>query len=217
MGAVRRQLHRGRRRQIGGPKDSRQCTDCSTSATRRAFTQASGIRANTPNEVLRCPWYPIIMAKLTAFLSFVAVATLASAFTVSEKRATGGYVQNTSGSSSFTMYTGCGSPGTLTLTRGIHRHPHMHVHAACGKSASGFTAAISQLSFGSAPGLGAGDACGRCFALTGNKDPYSPNYTGPFGQSIVVKVTDLCPVQGNTEWCSQSTSHPTNQHAMPVQ
>lgn len=65
------------------------------------------------------------------------------------------------------------------------------LRVACGKTASGYTAAINQLAFGSGPGLGAGDACGRCFALTGNADPYSPNYTGPFGKSIVVKVTDL--------------------------
>ncbi|PPQ79063.1 hypothetical protein CVT26_003968 [Gymnopilus dilepis] len=109
-----------------------------------------------------------------------------------EERATGGYVQNPSGSASFTMYSGCGSP-------------------ACGKSATGFTAAMNQLAFGAPPGSGAGDACGRCFALTGTKDPFSPSFTGPF-HSIVVKVTDLCPVQGNQEWCGQTTSHQTNQH-----
>ncbi|EKM54209.1 glycoside hydrolase family 45 protein [Phanerochaete carnosa HHB-10118-sp] len=136
------------------------------------------------------------MARLSTFLLFVAAATLASALTVCKKRATGGYVQQATGQASFTMYSGCGSP-------------------ACGKSASGFTAAINQLAFGSAPGLGAGDACGRCFALTGNQDPYSPSFTGPFGQSIVVKVTDMCPVQGNQEFCSQTTSNPTNEHAMP--
>lgn len=59
---------------------------------------------------------------------------------------------------------------------------------ACGKSATGYTAAINQLAFGSAPGLGAGDACGRCFAVTANADPFSPAYTGPF-TSIVVKVS----------------------------
>lgn len=64
------------------------------------------------------------------------------------------------------------------------------IFIACGKTGSGFTAAINQLAFGSAPGLGAGDACGRCFALTGTADPFSPAYTGPF-HSIVVKVTDL--------------------------
>lgn len=112
-----------------------------------------------------------------------------------DARATGGYVQNPSGSASFTMYSGCGSP-------------------ACGKTASGFTAAINQLAFGSGPGLGAGDACGRCFSLTGQADPYSPAFTGPF-KTVVVKVTDLCPVSGNEEWCGQSTSATTNQHGAP--
>ena len=95
----------------------------------------------------------------------------------------------------------------------ILRNPYL----ACGKTASGYTAAINQLSFGSAPGSGPGDACGRCFAITGTADPYSPSYTGPFGSSIVVKVTDLCPVSGNQVWCGQTTSHPTNQYGAPVQ
>ncbi|ETW79013.1 glycoside hydrolase family 45 protein [Heterobasidion irregulare TC 32-1] len=112
-----------------------------------------------------------------------------------DTRATGGYVQNSSGSASFTMYSGCGSP-------------------ACGKTASGFTAAINQLAFGSGPGLGPGDACGRCFSLTGQADPYSPAFTGPF-KTVIVKVTDLCPVSGNEEWCGQSTSATTNQHGAP--
>ncbi|KAJ3927911.1 MAG: endoglucanase V-like protein [Lentinula lateritia] len=101
-----------------------------------------------------------------------------------------GYLQLPSGSTSFTQYSGCGSP-------------------ACGVTATGFTAAINQLAFGSVPGLGAGDACGRCFALTGAADPYSPAYTGPFN-SIVVKVTDMCPVAGNEQWCGQTTSDPIN-------
>ncbi|KAI0690109.1 RlpA-like double-psi beta-barrel-protein domain-containing protein-containing protein [Cytidiella melzeri] len=123
-------------------------------------------------------------------------ACLAHATTLSTKRATGGYVQSTSGTASFTMYSGCGTP-------------------ACGISATGFTAAMNQLSFGSAPGLGAGDGCGRCFSITGNHDPFSPAFTGPFGKTIVVKVTDLCPVQGNEEWCGQTTSQLKNQHGEP--
>ena len=87
---------------------------------------------------------------------------------------------------------------------------------ACGKAGSGFTAAISQLAFGSAPGLGPGDACGRCFAVTASGDPYSPNYSGPF-KTIVVKVTDLCPVQGNQDWCGQSRSNGVNRFGAPVQ
>ncbi|KAJ3890482.1 endoglucanase V-like protein [Lentinula edodes] len=101
-----------------------------------------------------------------------------------------GYLQLPSGNTSFTQYSGCGSP-------------------ACGVTATGFTAAINQLAFGSVPGLGAGDACGRCFALTGAADPYSPAYTGPFN-SIIVKVTDMCPVAGNEQWCGQTTSDPIN-------
>jgi hypothetical protein len=88
--------------------------------------------------------------------------------------------------------------------------------SACGKVASGFTAAMNQLSFGAPPGGGAGDACGRCFSITGNRDPYSPQYTGPF-KNIVVKVTDLCPGAANENWCGQSTSNLNNQVGVPVQ
>ncbi|KAI0794550.1 endoglucanase V-like protein [Fomes fomentarius] len=133
---------------------------------------------------------------LLYFIQFVAVATLAGCVSVPEKRATGGYVQNPSGTASFTHYSGCSQ-------------------AACGVAGNGFTAAISQLAFGSAPGLGPGDACGRCFAVTADTDPFSPSFPGPF-QTIVVKVTDLCPVQGNQEWCGQSQSNPNNQHGAPV-
>ncbi|KAH9849936.1 endoglucanase V-like protein [Lenzites betulinus] len=136
------------------------------------------------------------MARFLQFLQVIAVATLASCLTTPDKRATGGYVQNPSGTASFTHYSGCNQP-------------------ACGIAGNGFTAAVSQLAFGSAPGLGPGDACGRCFAVTATQDPYSPAYTGPF-HTIIVKVTDLCPLQGNQEWCGQSQSNPDNQHGAPV-
>ncbi|KAH9024601.1 endoglucanase V-like protein [Lactarius hengduanensis] len=113
-----------------------------------------------------------------------------------EPRATGGYIQNPSGTASFTFYSGCSPP-------------------ACGKSATGFTAAMSQLAFGAPSGLGPGDACGRCFQVTGDKDPYSPNFAGPFN-SVVVKVTNLCPASGNEQWCGQTTSQPTNTLGMSV-
>lgn len=87
---------------------------------------------------------------------------------------------------------------------------------ACGVAGSGYTAALNQLSFGSAPGLGPGDACGRCFAVTASADPYSPSFTGPF-KTIVVKVTDLCPVSGNEQWCGQSTSNGSNQFGKSAQ
>jgi len=90
------------------------------------------------------------------------------------------------------------------------------VPVACGKTAKGFTAAMSQLAFGSEPGLGAGDACGRCFKLTGTKDPYSPN--NPVKPTtIVVKANDLCPVQGNAQACGQTVSNSTNSFGKLVQ
>ncbi|KAJ7746827.1 endoglucanase V-like protein [Mycena maculata] len=114
------------------------------------------------------------------------------------RAAPGGYIQSPGpGNASFTMYSGCQQP-------------------ACGIAADGYSAAISQLAFGSDPGLGPGDACGRCFALTGTEDPYSPAYTGPFGQSIVVKVTDMCPVAGNAVFCGQTATDPVNTFNMPV-
>ncbi|KAG7440465.1 uncharacterized protein BT62DRAFT_938001 [Guyanagaster necrorhizus] len=81
-------------------------------------------------------------------------------------------------------------------------------------TATGYSAAMNQLAFGSSSGLGAGDACGRCFAITGTEDPYSTSYSGPF-YSIIVKVTDLCPVSGNEEWCGQTQSDLTNEWGMP--
>jgi len=127
------------------------------------------------------------------FKTCVLTSVIASALAASvDKRATGGYIQNSSGSASFTHYSGCNQP-------------------ACGKTASGYTAAVSQLAFGSTPGLGPGDACGRCFAVTASADPYSPAYTGPF-KTIVVKVTDMCPLSGNQQWCGQTVSKPSNQY-----
>jgi len=133
-------------------------------------------------------------AVFTAVLSLVFVSSALGSAVVTD--ATGGYVQNPSGSASFTYYSGCGSP-------------------ACGVAASGYTAAISQLAFGSAPGIGPGDACGRCFSLTATADAYSPSFTGPF-KTIIVKVTDMCPAQGNEQWCGQTPSSPTNQFGAPV-
>lgn len=87
---------------------------------------------------------------------------------------------------------------------------------ACGKVGNGHTAAISQLTFGAPPGLGAGDVCGRCFAITAEDDPYSPGSRHHY-KTIVVKVTDLCPVEGNEFWCGQSRKNGLNKFGAPVQ
>ena len=129
------------------------------------------------------------------FSTFILLSTL---FTVNaltlEKSAADSlkYLQKPHGDASFTVYTGCGTPGNDSHHCSHLGRPvtELFLTIACGKSASGFTAAMNQLAFGAPPGLGAGDACGRCFLLTGTADPYSPAYTGPF-YSIVAKVTDL--------------------------
>ncbi|KAF7317897.1 Endoglucanase V-like protein [Mycena kentingensis (nom. inval.)] len=139
---------------------------------------------------------PVSQTRLVVvmFLQAIFVALLAKrAFA-----AAGGYIQTAGpGNASFTMYSGCQQP-------------------ACGVAATGFTAAMHQLAFGSVPGIGPGDACGRCFSITGNRDPFSPAYTGPFGQTIVVKVTDMCPVAGNEQWCGQTVQNQANQFGMPA-
>jgi len=136
------------------------------------------------------------MSRALSLLAFTLGSALWAQAASLDSRATDGYVQIPSGSASFTQYSGCGSP-------------------ACGISVTGFSAAVSQLAFGSEPGLGPGDACGRCFSLTGTEDPYSPGYTGPFN-SVVVKVTDMCPASGNAVWCGQTTADPENTYGESV-
>ncbi len=48
----------------------------------------------------------MLLSALTVLAGF-----LAANAAVLEDRATGGFVQSTSGQASFTMYSGCGSPG----------------------------------------------------------------------------------------------------------
>ncbi|KAH9071057.1 glycoside hydrolase family 45 protein [Lactarius deliciosus] len=132
------------------------------------------------------------MTSVLIFISFfLASAVHGSAVLEPRTAREGDYVQNPSGTASFTAY----------LKRKIP--------LACGKTASGYTATVNQLAFGAPSGLGAEDACGRCFNVTGCTDPYTPSNKSPF-TSIVVKVTDLCPIQGNEQWCSQTVSNITN-------
>ena len=132
-------------------------------------------------------------------------------------RANDGYVQNPSGSASFTCYSGCSAPGKPPRWPSmVHTLNLGSLSVACGKTASGYTAAMNQLSFGAPPSGGGGDACGRCFRITGEADPYSSGDKGPFN-CIVVKVTDLCPGGPSNQWCGQTVSNPVNSFGMSVQ
>ncbi|EPQ57324.1 hypothetical protein GLOTRDRAFT_58604 [Gloeophyllum trabeum ATCC 11539] len=81
--------------------------------------------------------------------------------------------------------------------------------AACGCTTDSEkypTAAMSQYAFGSSTSYGPG--CGRCFNLTllntfMSNPPFYPSVT----KSVVVKVTDLCPL-GGAGWCSATANKP---------
>ncbi|OBZ67018.1 hypothetical protein A0H81_12803, partial [Grifola frondosa] len=96
--------------------------------------------------------------------------------------------------------------GTATMTH--YTLPDNYI-AACGCTAASThfpTAAMSQMAYGSSTAYGPG--CGRCFKLTlldtyTSDPPFFPNVTN----SIVIKVTDLCPAGGNG-WCSATATKP---------
>jgi len=86
---------------------------------------------------------------------------------------------------------------------------------ACGFYTSpGYSAAVSQNLYGAGPGQGAGPACGTCWKLTIQTDS-SGNTVSNAGNSIVVKVTNLCPAEGNP-LCAQATLSDTNQYGANV-
>jgi len=77
----------------------------------------------------------------------------------------------------------------------------------------GYSAAVSQNVFGVGPGAGAGPGCGGCWQLTGEKDSSGNPLSAP--KTIVVKVTNLCPADGNP-LCAQSSLSSTNQYGAEV-
>jgi hypothetical protein len=89
--------------------------------------------------------------------------------------------------------------------------------AACGVNfTSGFTAAVNELAFGANSSFG--DACGRCFQITATEDPFDPSYQGPFGNTIIVKVNNLCADHpAEHHWCNQTVSHPKNEFNASMQ
>jgi hypothetical protein len=109
---------------------------------------------------------------------------------------------------------------------------------ACGYyTQPGYSAAVSQNEFGAGPGQGAGPACGTCctsplstfsslsqlLIMGGSRaDGFKPgrltietdssgNKVSNAGNSIVVKVTNLCPADGNP-LCAQNGLSGTNQY-----
>ncbi|KAF8261640.1 endoglucanase V-like protein [Lactarius quietus] len=140
--------------------------------------------------------------KSTPFITTISILAAAVHGTVvkldDRQGVTGGYLQVAGGNASFTQHAGCAAP-------------------ACGQNATGFTAAISQLTYGAPPNLGPGDACGRCFSVTANADPFS-NFTGPFNTVVVKAQISALLIRERTDalWCSQTQANPLNQYNMTV-
>ncbi|MCJ1392681.1 hypothetical protein MMC18_005552 [Xylographa bjoerkii] len=67
--------------------------------------------------------------------------------------------------------------------------------------------------FGVGPGAGAGPACGTCWQLTPKTDSSGNALKG--AKTIVVKVNNLCPAQGNS-LCAQNGLSGTNQYGANV-
>lgn len=81
--------------------------------------------------------------------------------------------------------------------------------AACGCAINSTlypTAAMNQMAYGSSTAYG--PACGRCFNLTlvdafDASPPFYPNTT----DSVIVKITDLCPYS-KRGWCNATNTSP---------
>ncbi|KAF8851802.1 glycoside hydrolase [Acephala macrosclerotiorum] len=72
-----------------------------------------------------------------------------------------------------------------------------------GISSGVYTAAASQAIYSSSGATWCGTGCGTCYQLTSTgSSPCSTCGTGGVsGQSIIVMVTNLCPNNGNAQWC----------------
>ena len=69
-----------------------------------------------------------------------------------------------------------------------------------------YTAAGSQNLFGGS-GTWCGSGCGQCYELTntGYLPAFEMGTCNGAGETITVMITNLCPQQGNEQWCSQPT------------
>ncbi|KAI0547816.1 glycoside hydrolase [Xylaria curta] len=102
--------------------------------------------------------------------------------------------------------------GTATTTR---YYDGQEGACGCGNSGgpfgwslggSGFyTAAASQALYSPSGASWCGSGCGQCYQLTstGNAPCSTCGTGGDAGQSIIVMVTNLCPNNGNAQWCPQ--------------
>ncbi|KAI0305458.1 RlpA-like double-psi beta-barrel-protein domain-containing protein-containing protein [Multifurca ochricompacta] len=96
--------------------------------------------------------------------------------------------------------------GFATMTHYTLPQDYIASCGCTGQSTHFPTAALNQMAFGSSTAYG--PSCGRCFRLTLlntflSDPPFYPSVT----KSIIVKVTDLCPLS-TTGWCNATASGP---------
>ncbi|KAE8391502.1 RlpA-like double-psi beta-barrel-protein domain-containing protein-containing protein [Aspergillus alliaceus] len=74
-----------------------------------------------------------------------------------------------------------------------------------GISSGVYTAAGSQTLFDTGGASWCGAGCGKCYNLTstGNPPCTGCGTGGVAGKSIIVMTTNLCPYNGNQQWCPQ--------------
>jgi len=121
--------------------------------------------------------------------------------------------------------------GLATMTHYDLPRDYIAACACNGPSTHYPTAALSQMAFGSSTAYGwsprsanncndltmhkPGPACGRCFNLTLLNTFLSvPPFFPPTPKSVVVKVTDLCPLS-TTGWCNATQEGP-NMSVLPL-
>lgn len=123
-------------------------------------------------------------------LTFLATAALASAATSYKASFTeyGSGDDNGSGNCNVAT-TACGYYTNVSL---LSSKAHCNNRSNHRDVQPGYSAAVSQNLFGVGPGAGAGPACGTCYNLTVQTDS-SGSALSNAGNSIVVKVTNLCP------------------------
>jgi endoglucanase len=80
---------------------------------------------------------------------------------------------------------------------------HPNTQSQLGISSGVYTAAASQALYDSSGLSWCGSGCGKCYKLTstGSSPCSSCGSGGDAGDSITVMVTNLCPNNGNAQWC----------------
>lgn len=178
---------------------SSQCLTSQTLwATNLCFSTSAGSWATLPSLTIPCqplkmlPWSNSRATPSSQLLSFV--------FTFLS------FLPYISWASSSTEWINYSPDGYATMT---HYSLPENFIAACGCTSTSTnypTAAMNQMAYGSSTSYG--PACGQCFNITLlnsflSNPPFYPNVT----KSVVVKVTDLCPLS-LSGWCNATTHGP---------